>query len=145
MLHFTWYGTKDLLLTLGITFGIGILLTIAITFSAKFVLDAKLQNRDSLEISLIFSNHLRSYFLRQFVKQLVYWPFGDNNLCPFHLRWTEIVLKCEREYKYVFHNCRYSMITENQRYFKPFSKNSCIQTHKVHFTSRSALVFDREN
>ena len=79
--------------------------SIGITFIANFVLDAKVQNRDSLEISLIFSNQLR-----QLVKQLVYWPFGDNNLFPFHLWWTEIVIKCEKECKYVFHYCRYSMI-----------------------------------
>ena len=31
--------------------------------------------------------------------------FGDNNLFPFHLWWTEIVLKCEKVYKYFFHDC----------------------------------------
>ena len=27
------------------------------------------------------------------IKQLEHWPFGDNNLAPFHLWWKEIVLK----------------------------------------------------
>ena len=30
----------------------------------------------------------------QLVRRLVYSPFANNNLVPFHLWWTEIVLKC---------------------------------------------------
>ena len=37
--------------------------------------------------------------------QRVHSPFDDNNLVPFHLWWTDIMLKCEKVYKYFFDDC----------------------------------------
>lgn len=37
--------------------------------------------------------------------QQVYSLFDENNLVPFHLRWKEIVLKCDRVRKYSVQDC----------------------------------------
>ena len=39
--------------------------------------------------------------------QHVYSLFGENNLIPFHLRWKEIMLKCDRVRKYSVQDCSF--------------------------------------
>ena len=55
---------------------------------------------ESFQGVLEISWNPKSSVIQQFTRQLIHSPFGDNNLVPFPLWWTKIVLNYEKVYKY---------------------------------------------
>ena len=55
--------------------------------------------------NFLTSHDPKSKVVWQLVRQFIHSPFGDNNLVSSHFWWTEIALKCEKVYKYFFHDC----------------------------------------
>ena len=56
----------------------------------------------------------KSYVDLQLVRQLVYTMFITNNHASFHLWGKEILVKCQKVFKYYFYGCR-SEISKNHR------------------------------
>ena len=75
----------------------------------------------------------KSYVVRQLLKQLIYSHFGDNNLVPFHFWPAEIMLKCEKVYKYFF-PCR-------PRYICLFLIKSCLASPRVSAKKTKSAAF----
>ena len=71
-----------------------------------------------------FPNFLRSYVVRQLVRQLVHWLSGYNNLVPFHLWWRQSLLKSEKVCGYFVQDCRIIPTRKISTYKIPTQENS---------------------